>query len=159
MGVWGDRLPRPTVQQETLPNTSYSLGAAPSHGGGGGCVAAGSGGLTTSARRDAGTMSQSGEGSDRVNRHGPGPRGRCSGLSDAGNNAEAGLARPNQDESALAPACGASGASSCRPRALPRWGGHLSRRPVPLMPRAAASAESPAQLQAAAAQWRGGRGK
>ena len=79
----------------------------------GASIAAGRGGLTLRARRDAGTTSQSREDGGRVNRRAPDPWGRCGGLSGAGSAADAGLARPNHAESALAPACRASGASTC----------------------------------------------
>ena len=105
---WGAGSPAPLCQQgsrNVAENILQPQCGCPLWGGGGGfSVVAGRGGLALRARRDAGTLSRSGEGACRASRRGSSLRARCEGLSGAGSAADAGLARPSHAESALAPA-------------------------------------------------------
>ena len=139
---------------EMLPNISCGPRAAPRGGGGVSPVAAKRSRLALRARRGAGTPSHSAEGAGRVSPRGSDLQGRCVGLCGVWSAADATWACPTHADSVFASACRTSSANTCRPGPRRCRGGRVSRRPVPCVSRAAATADSPAQLQAAAARWR-----
>ena len=137
-----------------MQKTSCSPSAAVPCGEGGGVICrCRARGLALEARRDAGTTSRSGEGACRASRRGSSLRARCEGLSGTGSAADAGLALKPCQERACPHLTGrwCQHLPTCCP---PLLGGRLSRRRVSLVPRAAAPADSPAQLKVAVARGR-----